>query len=276
MRQKPRKELEEKYGESLRDVLAEMYSIKMMPTRSIARTLGYADKHAKVISFFLKKYDIPIRHGGEAVRTQWIDAGMRRKNAAELMKEIVNSRPHFAIGLTKETHPGIARTAQKLKERQWMNTPEIKARAKESRRVSIENDPMMHGQSKAKMTPCEMIVADIFKQRGYKVIGQHPVQINGALHFADLYVPDFNLLIEVAKTTVRVPLFRVRNFVQAGYLPAAITNNVALKHHDRIHDLIARLEAGEFNPTSLRECWMVTRSASFSAITLRDFDEPIR
>lgn len=79
------KEIESKFNNSIKDILYELYIVKKYPTKRIGEEIGLSKSK---VSEWLKKYDIPIRYGSEAIKTQWINANERRLKASEFMKSI--------------------------------------------------------------------------------------------------------------------------------------------------------------------------------------------
>lgn len=67
------------------DFLREKYIENRKSTREIAEM---CDVSAPTIQKWLKKNDIPVRHGGEAVKTQWEGNEERREKQAEWMKKV--------------------------------------------------------------------------------------------------------------------------------------------------------------------------------------------
>ncbi|MGL5380700.1 HNH endonuclease [Clostridium sp.] len=78
------KPIEDKFGMNIKDLLHDLYIVKMYPTGRIGKEIGLSK--SKVCEW-LKKYDISIRYGSEAIKTQWIDADERRAMSSMTMKD---------------------------------------------------------------------------------------------------------------------------------------------------------------------------------------------
>jgi len=75
-------------GEDFKKWLFEMYVVQLKPLSEISKILYGEDKNCKSsVNRWLKKLDIELRHGGEAIKTQWIDNEERRVKASEKTKE---------------------------------------------------------------------------------------------------------------------------------------------------------------------------------------------
>jgi 5-methylcytosine-specific restriction endonuclease McrA/DNA-binding CsgD family transcriptional regulator len=73
--------------------LREQYVKERRSTREIADDF---DISAPTIQYWLKKHDIPIRHGGEAIKTQWEGANDRREMQREIARQ--NLTPWHEMG----------------------------------------------------------------------------------------------------------------------------------------------------------------------------------
>ena len=72
-RQKNRQKLEDKLGiDNLRDYLYDLYVIQMKTAREISLIVYGKSTNSPNILRYLHYYDIPLRQGSEAVKTQWI------------------------------------------------------------------------------------------------------------------------------------------------------------------------------------------------------------
>lgn len=81
-----KKEIEDIIGEDLREYLTREYLCNMKTTRQISKNIFGVDTRASRINTWLKKLDIPVRQGGEAIKTQWINNDKRKLQASETMK----------------------------------------------------------------------------------------------------------------------------------------------------------------------------------------------
>lgn len=76
-------EIESKFNKPIKEILEDLYLNKMYPARRIGKEIGLS--YNKVCEW-LKKYNVTIRYGSEAVKTQWLDNDDRRKSASEIAK----------------------------------------------------------------------------------------------------------------------------------------------------------------------------------------------
>lgn len=114
--------LEEKVNMSFEEFLKFRYLKQTKTTRQIAVEVYGKDTYASTIKYWLDKFKIPVRHGSEAIKTQWINADERRKRAIELAKKTI---------LTKDSRD---------KMREIMQTKEYKV--KSSKAKIGERNPM--------------------------------------------------------------------------------------------------------------------------------------
>lgn len=63
-----------------KEQMHQWYIVEMKTYRQIMKLIG--TKNNREIPKLLKEYNIPIRHGSEAVKTQWINNDERKKNKA--------------------------------------------------------------------------------------------------------------------------------------------------------------------------------------------------
>lgn len=82
-------EFESKIGEDPYAYLYREYIEKQRTTRQIAKDVYGSEKNSPNISAWIKKLGIELRHGSEAVKTQWINNDERRKQASDNMKSII-------------------------------------------------------------------------------------------------------------------------------------------------------------------------------------------
>ena len=213
------------------------------------------------VSRLMRKHGVAPRKGGEAVAVQWINNESRRKRTSATMRSTMLKRAeageHWALGHTKESHPGVASTASKLAERKWLTQPDVMARAIGKKKARHRADPTTHTQARVKPTVAELRVAEWLQRHGLECQPQKPVIVGDALYFADLFVPSLNLIVEVSKTVDRVPVERIRAFRGAGFETLAVRNTVPESGKwQNADDAISRAKVGQFHPSTVRECWV--------------------
>lgn len=69
------------------DFLYQKYVIDKMTTRQISKLIYDNEKCFNSVNGWLKKYNIPLRHGSEAIKTQWIDNDERREENKQRIYE---------------------------------------------------------------------------------------------------------------------------------------------------------------------------------------------
>jgi len=81
------KRIEDKFNKDIRTILHELYVEQKLSTRKIAEII---DLSVNKTQEYLHRYNIPLRHGSEAVKTQWINNDERRKLSRKtlLKKEV--------------------------------------------------------------------------------------------------------------------------------------------------------------------------------------------
>ena len=77
----------ERVGGDPYEYLYQKYVVDKMTTRQIARQIYGNEKCFNSVKKWLKKYKIPLRHGSEAVKTQWINNDERRKLSRDIAKK---------------------------------------------------------------------------------------------------------------------------------------------------------------------------------------------
>ena len=99
----------------------------------------------RTIPKILNYSGISIRHGGEAVKTQWVNNPKRRKSAGENLANINHSLAlegkHIRQGKTKENSEMIRNISEKLKVSSSFNRPEVKRKALENSLMKRKEHP---------------------------------------------------------------------------------------------------------------------------------------
>lgn len=260
--------LRAEHGENLTAYLRELYVDRRLSYRKMMPILGVRSNQA--LRALLERHGIPIRRGGEAVRTQWEGAAERRRAASEQLRrdnlERAARGEHWAKGYTKDTHPGLAEYSRKLAERQWLKRPSAVRKATRSRRRAFRQDPSRHANSHVGMTNVEQRFADFLTSIGRDFVFNDALILDGELYFPDFRLTNSRVLIEVTKVWQRVPADRLRAFAAGGYTPLVLPNGTVLSDSlDEVEDVIARAERGELNPATVRECWVIRRGPKGSA-----------
>lgn len=85
--EKALKEFEDKIGEEAYAYLKREYIDNKRTTRQISKDIYGTENNCSNIASWIKKLGIELRHGSEAIKTQWINNDERRKQASKTMKE---------------------------------------------------------------------------------------------------------------------------------------------------------------------------------------------
>ena len=96
-------EMSEKVGMDFEKWLIDKYVEKLMSTRQIAELLYGNSKNQSSINKWLKKFNIPLRQGGEAVKTQWINNDSRKQKQAKLIQKNITKEVRLKIKNTMQT-----------------------------------------------------------------------------------------------------------------------------------------------------------------------------
>jgi very-short-patch-repair endonuclease len=237
--------------------------------------------YVPAIRAMLEKYGIPIRRGSDAVRHQWVRNPDRKEKIAKIFRASLLERSqngsHWAKGFKKESHQGLAAISDKLRESGRLLTSESLRKAAATRKANHRADPTTHVNAKAKPTRVESLFMEWLGARGARFEFQKSLQVGESLYFADFFLPDANLAIEVTNSHGRVPNQRLKDFTAAGWKVIAVLNssvdsgNLALTEN-----AIANAYAGEFNPATVGECWMIRRNNNCSARRKLELQELLR
>jgi SPP1 gp7 family putative phage head morphogenesis protein len=131
-----------KWLESQRKNLEDLYINKKLSLRKIATTYK---TYSPQIGYWLKRLGISLRHGSEAVQTQWINNNSRREKASKTLKKIRAKYPNPRMG---KKDPG---QSARMKSNNPMYMPGVKekaAKAKIDHGISFSgNKNPMYGKS---------------------------------------------------------------------------------------------------------------------------------
>lgn len=119
--------LEERLRQPLELFLKQKYLAEFLSIREISKLIYGDVNNASTVNGWLKKFNIPLRQGSEAIKTQWINADERREKSKEnfkdpsirekanksLKKESVRLKISLSkkgeknpmFGITRENHP---------------------------------------------------------------------------------------------------------------------------------------------------------------------------
>lgn len=81
--------IEDKFNEDIKTILHELYVERKLSTRKIAEII---DLSVNKTQEYLHRYNIPVRYGSEAVKTQWINNPERRKLSRKIAEEHLQTK----------------------------------------------------------------------------------------------------------------------------------------------------------------------------------------
>lgn len=122
----------EKVGMDFKTWISDKYLKDMLSTSEISKLLYGNERNKSVILQWLNRFGIQIRHGSDAVKTQWIDADERRESTRQLANKNL---------LTNDVR-------KKIKKKQ--QTREYRNKMSESRRGD-DNPYYIHGKTKTRL-----------------------------------------------------------------------------------------------------------------------------
>lgn len=103
------KKIENELGiDSYKEWLKDKYSNEMKTTRMISKILYGKTTNSSTVVYDLKLFEIPIRHGSDAIKTQWINNDERRKQssmiASKYMSEGTPSRERLKVKMKSKEY----------------------------------------------------------------------------------------------------------------------------------------------------------------------------
>jgi len=95
------KRLENLFGENPREFLYTRYVVEKRTIRQLAVEIYGDINNMSSVNRWLKKFNIPLRHGSEAIKVQWIDNEERRELSRNLAKN--NLQSEASVRKSRET-----------------------------------------------------------------------------------------------------------------------------------------------------------------------------
>jgi len=99
------RDIEERLGiESFKDWLKQKYIDEVLTTRQIAKIVYGKSTNSSSINFYMNKYEITMRRGSEAIKTQWINADERKEKSRQIaLKYLQSKESRDKVRKTKQT-----------------------------------------------------------------------------------------------------------------------------------------------------------------------------
>lgn len=209
----------------------------------------------RTISKLLKEYNIAIRYGGEAVKTQWENNPKRREEAGKLLAQtnhkLAQEGRHVRQGKTKENSEMIRNIAEKLKTSSSFFRKDVREKARKASMETRKKHPERMSALRKPLTPAKSIVAEHLKEKGF----EFETGFLCKFYVADFFIPSLNMIVD-CKGRGRFPL----SYERHKYLSAEnrcvvyCVNEFLLKGNlTNLDEYIVRRKSFGFNPTSVSE-----------------------
>lgn len=177
-------------GCSASEILFKLYIVEFYTYRKLQKRWNIGNNRA--ITNLLNYFNIPIRYGSDAIKSQWVNNDERKKKTSEKFKESLKGIPHPNFGKTKETSKGLKSVSDKLKITSSFFNPLTITKATITRKRNFAKDISTHINKTTKPTKCESIVIEYLESIGYKTIHNY----NEKPYWIDVFIPELNVAIE--------------------------------------------------------------------------------
>lgn len=158
---------------------------------------AYWHLNNRTVMRVLRYFGIPIRHGGEAIATQWINNPCRRRETGERLGQINHSMAlegrHVRQGKTKENSELVRRVSEKLKKSSSFLRPSVKKRALTNSLKTRQEHPERMSALRFPITKAEEQLSAYLTQRGLPFLRR---QLRGGRYIVDFVIPSLNLIID--------------------------------------------------------------------------------
>lgn len=235
-------------GMNIRDAVELRYFRELRSVRFLCKLWSV---NGRTVPKLIRYCGFEPRHGGEAVATQWVGNGERRKAAGESLAAM-NHRlalegRHVRQGKTKENSELIRGISEKLKHTSSFLSPDVKARALASSLKTRAEHPERMSALKLPPSVHEQIIYEFleflhipFEFR--KLIG---------LYVVDFYLPELRLAIDCQGTN-RFPLSYKRHeaiTAQSCQIVYCVNNYIKCGDLSDLHQYITGLQVSGSDPS---------------------------
>jgi hypothetical protein len=226
-------------------VLNELYTIQFYTFRKLCKRWKFGNN--RIIPALLNYFNIPIRHGSDAVKSQWINAYERKQYCANNMRKNVTKVPHPNLGFTKETKQSLKIVSDKLKVTTSFFDPNIMNKAILHANKTRYLNPSCQDIAKRPLTKNENIIFQHFHTRNIECIGNYSV----SPYFIDVFLPECNIGIECFHAS-RIPFDYQRHYYITGkgitimYIANHVINKITFK---QIYSYIETINSLRINPS---------------------------
>ena len=166
-----------------REALYNRYFIDMLTFRKICIKWNI---NTRTLMRLFTEYAFESRKGGEAIKTQWLNAENRKIKTSNNMAAMRKKYPHWAIGIKRPD------AAILMKTKNPMFNAETRERASKKTVETMNANPKLYGQYHKKPTRCEKKVFDFLISKNI------PCVVNELINdrFIDIFIPLYNIGIE--------------------------------------------------------------------------------
>lgn len=250
-------------GMNIRDAVELRYIREFRSFRNLCALWGI---NGRTVPKLIIHCGFQIRHGGEAVRTQWMNNPERRKNAGLLLSSINHQMAlegrHVRQGKTKENSDMIRQVSEKLKHSSAFLRPDVKAAAlKNSLRTRSEHPERM---SALKTAPSvhERIIYDFLQS--VHIQFEFRKLING--YVVDFFLPSVGLIIDCQGAN-RFPLSYKRHqaiTAQGKQVVYCVNGFIKRGCLSNLHQYISDLQTSGIQPSARSQETVIWGARGFS------------
>jgi len=112
------KRIELEHSQDIETILFELYITKQLTYRKILKLLSINNRSVKILLDFC---NIPIRYGGDAIKTQWVNNDARRISQAKLLQAITTGNPSYRLKKDEDVAFQCYKNGYKLLNREFVN-----------------------------------------------------------------------------------------------------------------------------------------------------------
>lgn len=234
------------------DALERRYFCEQLSYRKICKLWGVNNRTvAKIITYCGKE----ARHGGEAVKTQWINATDRRKQAGKVLSDMNHNLAlkglHVRQGKNKSNSQLIRDIAEKLKVSSSFHRKDVKAKALKNSLKTRRLHPERNGFLKTPPTKREQLIINFLEKEKIKYSFRFIIDV----FIVNFYLPDYNLCIDLqGKGSFPLSFHRHKSILDKGYrITYCISNFVDKSSFGDLHDYITSIDTVSSKPALIGE-----------------------
>lgn len=246
------KRVESIEGMNIRDAAELRYITEQRTMRWLCRRWGL---NIRTVMRILRSYGIPIRHGSDSIRTQWIDAEERRVAAGERLAatnhRLAQEGKHVRQGKNKQNSELVRQVADKLKSSSSFLRPDVRAKSISGSLATRREHPERMSSLRNPLSKAE----EIMKCHVSAMSLEMEVRKLFGTYVADFFLPSIRLVIDCQGRN-RFPLSPKRHkcFLQEGVRIAYCLNEYVFRgDFTQLDDYISRVKAACADPSSVCE-----------------------